>query len=79
MLAVKAKSRDRGCSLPCIRKTANLLFLLEQAGKAGKSGGKHQMHSIAKQGPFSKSIAPPILCGMLFLLGQADESSKKHR
>jgi hypothetical protein len=41
---------------PCIRKTGNLLFLLEQAGKAGISGQKHCKQVVVKQGLFSKSI-----------------------
>jgi len=55
-----------------------LLFLLEQAGKAGISGGKHGKQVIVKQGPFSKSTDTRTPCEMLFLLGQADESMEKH-
>ena len=51
---------------PVIRKTANLLFLLEKAKKAGKSRGKRQNRGIVKLGPFSKSIETRFLCEMLF-------------
>ena len=61
-----------------VRKTGNLLFLLEQAGKADKSGQKHRERVIEKQGPFSKSIETRIPHEMLSLLGQAGESTKKH-
>ena len=59
-----------------IRKTANLLFLLE---KAGIGGSKHEMYTTVEQGLFSKSIETRILCEMLSLLGQAGESTRKHR
>jgi len=38
-----------------VRKTTNLLFLLEEAEKAGISGEKRHKRVIAKQGPPSKS------------------------
>jgi hypothetical protein len=61
-----------------IRKTGNLLFLLEQAGKAIISGQKCYKHMIIKQGLFLKSIMSWILYGMLSLLDQGDESRQKH-
>jgi len=39
-----------------IRKTGNLLFLLEKARKAAKSALKHRKCEILKQGPFSKAF-----------------------
>ena len=39
---------------------------------------KRQKRTIVKQGLFSKSIMFTILREMLFLLGQADESTEKH-
>ena len=42
----------------CIRKTGNLLFLLEKAEKAGISGDKHRKRAIIKQCPFSKASRP---------------------
>ena len=51
-----------------------MLFLLEQAGKAGKSEQKHRKRVIVKPGPFSKSIETRIRRMMLFLLGQAGKS-----
>lgn len=61
-----------------IRKTVNLLFLLEQAGKAGISMQKHWKHLVVKQGLFCKAFQPQFYTKCFFCLIKQKKSTQNN-
>ena len=66
----------RVVNMKFVRKTGNLLFLLEKARKAAKSALKHRKREILKQCPFSKAFSLKFFAECLSCLVKPVKASK---